>query len=272
MTLSPRARALLDAYRQAEAPPAKALDRILDAVNEHPAALPSPELDVDPQAISAAGPGSGVLAKVVSSAGAKILAATLAVSLPAAWWLSRPSPDQVAVPAPVVAATAPTAEVEGTRAPDSLPPADPAPTPRPLRLSDLPVPAAPSSSVRARANDGTTPAGPGGSGAPAIILDETVAPSASAPASGTLAEEVALLARANEALAGRDPQRALVLLREHQARFPASRLGQARAVTRALSLCAAGQLAEGSSAAEAILKARPASPFAERLRSACGLP
>jgi hypothetical protein len=139
-------------------------------------------------------------------------------------------------------------------------------------LSDLPVPAAPPSSARVRPNDSATPLRPAGSAAPAITLDETPAPSASAPGNGTLAEEVTLLARANEALAAGDPRRALALLKEHQARFPTSRLGQVRAVTRALSLCAAGQLAEGRRAAEAILQAQPGSPFAERLRSACGPP
>jgi hypothetical protein len=268
MTLSPRARELLDAYRQADTPPAKTLDRILDAVNEHPAVLPSPELDVDPQAISAAGPGSGMLAKIGSSAGAKILAATLAASIPAAWWLSRPAPDG-AVQAPVVAAPAPKTEAPSPPRGGSIAPVDPAPAARPLRLSDLPVPAAPSSGVRTRTNDGAASVRPGGSVAPAIQRDEAPAPSGSAPATGTLAEEVTLLARANEALAAGDPRRALSLLSEHRSRFPASRLGQARAVTRALSLCAAGQLAEGRGAAEAILKTEPGSPFAERLRSAC---
>jgi hypothetical protein len=270
MTLSPRARELLEAYRQAEAPPAKTLDRILDAVNEHPIVAPTPGLDVDPQTISAAGPGSSVLAKIGASAGAKILAATIAVSLPAAWWVSRSAPDGSAGRGQVVTPTAPA--VAPTHASQGGIPerTDKAPS-RPLRLSDLPLPAAASSKGRARTTDGEAPARPGSSDAPAVVLDESPAPSASAPTGGTLAEEVTLLARANEALTAGDPRRALALVKEHQSRFPASRLAEARAVTRALSLCAAGHLAEGQAAALAILEVHPASPFAERLRSACSL-
>jgi hypothetical protein len=269
MTLSPRARELLEAYRQAEAPSAKTLDRILDAVNEHPIIAPTPELDVDPQAISATGPGSGVLAKLGASAGAKLLAATIAVSLPAAWWVSRSAPDGSAGRGEVVPAAPAVAPSYAPRG-GTQPRTEPAPS-HPLRLSDLPLPAAPSSSGRARTNEGEAPARPGSSGAPPIVLDESPAPSASAPAGGTLAEEVTLLARANEALTAGDPRRALALVKEHQSRFPASRLAEARAVTRALSLCAAGHLAEGQAAALAVLEAHRASPFADRLRSACSL-
>lgn len=86
---------------------------------------------------------------------------------------------------------------------------------------------------------------------------------------GALAEEIALLSRANAALRDRDPNAALALLSEHDRRFPASALREEVAATRLIARC---QQSPGRAAAavRTFIDKHAASPLAPRVARACG--
>lgn len=96
---------------------------------------------------------------------------------------------------------------------------------------------------------------------------EAVRGSGPRPASGRLAEEVALLSRAESELhAGRFAS-ALRLLDDYERRFPKGALTQEDVAARVQALCGLGRAA----AAKAQLKRlAPGSPHARRARAACG--
>jgi hypothetical protein len=64
--------------------------------------------------------------------------------------------------------------------------------------------------------------------------------------------------------------RALQLLHEHGARFPAGILSEERMGLEAIARCSLGQTVEGQRAARAFAARAPGSPLAERVRAACG--
>ncbi len=100
-----------------------------------------------------------------------------------------------------------------------------------------------------------------------------VEPSASAKAERpSLAEEVALLDRAREAVAAGDAGRALTALDEHTRRFPGGALGQEALVLRIEALSMRGDRAAATRLGESFLKSFPQSPLAPRVRSRLGLP
>lgn len=108
-----------------------------------------------------------------------------------------------------------------------------------------------------------------------VVLEETPEPARAdvpAPPPDVLAKEVLLLQAARRALSSGDPSRALALAREYAELHPRGTLQQEMQVVRALALCNSGRTAEGRRLAEAILRASPRSPHAERLRKACGAP
>lgn len=142
-------------------------------------------------------------------------------------------------------------------APTPLPPAEPAPalepTIEPLVVTEAqpePAPAGdearPASSRRARREArGEAPA-----------------------ASGSLAEELALLARAQRMLRDDQPRRALAAVREHGERFPDGALQEERAGIEALARCLLGETDAPS--VQAFLERSPSSPLAARVRKECG--
>lgn len=81
-----------------------------------------------------------------------------------------------------------------------------------------------------------------------------------------LAREVALLARATQALHLGQPDKALRALDEHQRRFPNGALDEERRAARAQALCRLGRVSEGR-AEQA--KLQPKSPAAARARQVC---
>jgi hypothetical protein len=95
----------------------------------------------------------------------------------------------------------------------------------------------------------------------------------SAPAphaiASTLEAETRLLRAADVALRSGDAQRALALLDEHAARFPAGVLEEERAAERVLALCSLGRTHEAQADVERFLRERPRSPLADRVRSSC---
>jgi hypothetical protein len=102
-----------------------------------------------------------------------------------------------------------------------------------------------------------------------------VRPRATSPAPGerpsALDAEIALLRAARSAAQSGDPARALVILREHDMRFPDGALGEDCAAERIFTLCALGQADDARSLATAFVAAHPRSPHAPAVRSSCGL-
>jgi outer membrane protein assembly factor BamD (BamD/ComL family) len=92
------------------------------------------------------------------------------------------------------------------------------------------------------------------------------APSASEP---TIDEEVKLMNAAQAALRAGEPKRALELLNEHAARFPAGKLSTARQVTHMMALCQAGKAEQARHEATSFLAKNPGSPFAARVSGIC---
>jgi hypothetical protein len=96
------------------------------------------------------------------------------------------------------------------------------------------------------------------------------APAASVTKPDTLGRELELLRGAQRALDSGAPSQALTLLNQYAAEFPHGTLRHESQAARIIALCAAGQRAAGLKAAAQFLQAEPSSPFARRVRSACG--
>lgn len=95
---------------------------------------------------------------------------------------------------------------------------------------------------------------------------------ASTPVEATassLHEEVRLVRGADAAVSGRDPNRALELLGEHERRFPRGVLSSERAMLVVLALCAAGRNAEALEHAARFKERYPHSPLQDRLAHSC---
>jgi hypothetical protein len=87
----------------------------------------------------------------------------------------------------------------------------------------------------------------------------------------SLAEEAALLKRAQQAINGGNAALALALVEEHAERYPSGVLSQERSGLRAISLCRAGAWQQGVAQAQSFLQKNPVSPLSERVRSVCKL-
>lgn len=92
-----------------------------------------------------------------------------------------------------------------------------------------------------------------------------------APPAPSLADEIQRMRPAQQALAADDPQQALALLAEYAAEFPDGRLHEEYLALRAIARCRLGH-AGAVDEADALLRARPQSMFAERVRNACPAP
>ncbi len=79
-------------------------------------------------------------------------------------------------------------------------------------------------------------------------------------------DDLALVAEAQGALSGGNYSRALALAETHRARFPRGTMREERDAIRLLALCGMGRLAE----ARALLPLPAHSPYAGRVRAACG--
>jgi hypothetical protein len=82
--------------------------------------------------------------------------------------------------------------------------------------------------------------------------------------------EIALLRAAHTARRGGDPAGALVILQEHDARFPDGALREDCAAERIYALCALGRGDDARVLAHQFIAARPGSPHAAAVRSSCG--
>jgi len=89
------------------------------------------------------------------------------------------------------------------------------------------------------------------------------------PAEDALNAEVALLGRAREELRLGRPARALDLLAEYDRRFGNGVLGEERRAIAAIANCQAHPGSQARAQAEAFLRSAPSSPLAERVRATC---
>jgi hypothetical protein len=88
-------------------------------------------------------------------------------------------------------------------------------------------------------------------------------------AKGSIAEEIALIGRAHDALQAGNPEEALARLDEHADRFPTGALAEERASERVLALCASGRVAQARTERERFLREHPESPAVTRVRASC---
>lgn len=92
----------------------------------------------------------------------------------------------------------------------------------------------------------------------------------SPPRRSTLAEEVALLARARKALEGKDPTAALEALEDHRARFPDGVMRLEREATTWMARCALDRRAHAPEALQ-FAETHEGMPWVARLRAICTL-
>lgn len=85
----------------------------------------------------------------------------------------------------------------------------------------------------------------------------------------SLAEEAAMLARAQAAIQGGRAAAALEELSGYVKKFPTGTLREEHDALRAIALCEAGRTQEGRGEAQAFVRSRAGSALAERVRGAC---
>ncbi len=109
------------------------------------------------------------------------------------------------------------------------------------------------------------------SAAPVASAPEPVAPAPRAvrprpTGSASLAEEVAALEKAREALSSKSPEAALRELGKYDKRFPKGALSSEQTVLRVQALLARGERAKAISVADQFAAANPNSPYARRVQ------
>jgi hypothetical protein len=99
--------------------------------------------------------------------------------------------------------------------------------------------------------------------------DSESAPAEALSPADSLAEETALLRRAQAALSSNEPRSALSILREHERRFPDGVLAEERRALKVVALCDDGQVERGRKQAKAFAAKHPGSALRERVAAAC---
>jgi hypothetical protein len=277
--LSPEARALLAAGREADGPSPDDRSRVKGALLASLAAGGATATTATAAAATtgAAATGAAAAGTAVSGGTAGVVGTggLLGVSKAAATLLAGavvtgavvtgvvvgtvpPSPPPQEAPGPATA-------IEGAEddRPLVVPPASPAPVAR-VAEEAAPEPA-PAPAPEPRVLPRATP--PTGSGGPATAGAEAP-PAAPSRAPSTVAAELALLRSARAALRGDDGDRALAELAIHAARFPDGVLAQERDALRAEADCTTDR---GVDRARRFLARHPRSVHAARLREVCRL-
>jgi hypothetical protein len=271
MTLSDEGRRLVDDARAGYGPAPADRARVLSALAARVAASAA-------ASGSAAASLSGVAAAKGTILGVVAVAAIGAVSV--GYW--RSGRDARVTPPPVTTSAVRDPDRAPAPVANEPPPASPpaeAPRERPHRARSEPrllraAARSPAPPAAAPAPLAAAPAPPPATPAP---LAATPAPLAAAPRPDVVPEtrpdvagEVALLARAQKALADGDFRRCLRLLDRHAAAFPRGMLTEERAAARIIALCGLGRVETARDELGAFLSRAPASPLAERVKHACG--
>jgi hypothetical protein len=246
--LSPRARLLLERHRARESLSAHEhlstddKKNLIAIIQQRGARGDIPSVDV-PAAPPAAPPSSWVARLWAAPLGKLAIATVVAGSVAATVALRKKSERPIVVEAKAPQAEAPQTEPSPT---DAVP----APAPPPM----APSASTPASPPRSSAKTGRS-------------SDVRAAPTD--PVEPTIDAEMRLLKAAQTSLGAGNATEALRLLDEHAARFPSSKLAEAREVTRVNALCKLGQTAQASKEADRFLARHPDSPFVERVKKVC---
>ncbi|MCA9648751.1 MAG: sigma-70 family RNA polymerase sigma factor [Myxococcales bacterium] len=169
--------------------------------------------------------------------------------------------DDARSPGAVAREPAPSAPEAVASASPSRPDAPRAPSPdEPSPTTALPS-AVTAPSPRPASPSGSTPATRSAPGSTTSTPADEPSP---------LAEEVAVLDRAAEALRNGRAARSLQWLAEHEARFPHGHLADLRKATRVRALCELGQHARARAEAAALRREHPGSAVARGVSDSCG--
>lgn len=270
MSLSPRARALLDAAAVRHEPRAVDADRVLSML--------APKIGMGVAVATGGSLAAGSAAKAAGSAAAKAATVSLstkilatvgiasAVTMGAIEYRATTPPPPPERPAAVVVAPAATSPKASPKRAGALAPAHEA---APPATEDDVAPAPTATPIAPPIMRTAHRSGAGATGAPQPV--PAPAPVAAPQTKEeSLADEVALLRQSEQELRRGDASSALVTLDLHARRHPAGVLTQERLAARVFVLCALGRTDEASRAADSFLSANPTSPHASRVRSSCG--
>jgi hypothetical protein len=273
-----RARAMLAAYRDANAIPATVEDRIWSVVGAEDA----PEPAFDP--LEAAAPRRTNV-RVIGWAGAVLAVAAVLVL---AWQLggllgerrrSASAPGAAVMQGGGDASQGRATAGAGAAVPRSTEPSATAPTAPDLQHStsdasavlERQSPAVDRSAAPETADPPLAPAHRGPADEPEPDTAGSTPTEPEPPASSTLAAERELVAEAWRALALGDTTQALDVTAEHARRFPEGLLAPERAAIETIAVCHQGAT-DGHRRATAFHRAHPRSPLADRVDEACGAP
>ncbi|MEP7050257.1 MAG: outer membrane protein assembly factor BamD [Pseudomonadota bacterium] len=150
--------------------------------------------------------------------------------------------------------------------------AQPAARPRLVTSTPMvaPLPPRPSAPASASNAPDSLPAPPPTLPKPADRAARSLAPRSLAQPGPSLAEEVAVIRSAKQALAAGDAAQALHELHVYQAHFPGGRLAQEANIVRIEALLKSGNRAAADAAADRFLAAHPDSPYAPRVHTLIG--
>lgn len=254
---SPKARAMLRAYREAQGYAPEHRDDVWSRI-EGSLDVGAPQPPVEASAATSASPW------LMVGAGALVVAAA-AIVLALNPWRSEPvtprNPSHAPHTAPadrpreVVGAASPAASKQSSAKAPAVDASPEGTTPA------LPAAAAPSpaeSKTPSRTRSASTPG----------AADSSPEPAAD-PAIDELQAELILVQKARRALRDQRPNRALEVLDAHARAFPQGQMREDRLVLRIEALCAAGKGPQARAEARLFLRAFPASAHAGRVRAAC---
>lgn len=254
--MSPEARTLVDAARDADEPSREDAARVKQALVASIAAGAALTTSTSAAAASRGAALSGQGAAAVTSA--KVLAwlgAGAAVGLVTAGvWVGITEPRSGAARPPAPAATvAPSPRLAASAAPPVALTPESAPT---VPAAEEPETVLPEPPV-APASKTPRPKATAQSAAPR------------APLGSSLGAETALLQAARAALGGGDARGALALLRQHAREYPNGALVEERLASEVFASCALGARANAARAAAELTRRAPSSPLRARVLDSC---
>ena len=266
--LRPESRALLDAFRTADALDARAHERMARGLFEKLAGGESPlaGIDASPPAL----PEMSWTAKLLGSTAAKLSTGVVALAAGATALTLTAAPDPSVTDSnpestpPPPAAVAPPAAPQSELQPETSPPPSAA---KPLATSRRPA--------RRRRPEPPALVEPPPEVAAPSPLPEPPPPPEPEPeptphrVTSPLDSELGLLRRAYLELNASRPARALEAIDEHAYRFPRGELVESREVARMLALCGLDRELEAKALAKKFIETHPGSPFTGRVRALC---
>lgn len=253
--LGSKAKRMLADFRGEHSPPVGAADAMLAGIQAR-LAEPAP---TDPEPLD---PGPGSASRLARLRGWVVVGGLVIAGTWAAVAARGEAVTDDDAPSGVANVEAPEEPARPIEAPQlERPKLAEAPTRAPEAASQAAPPATPAAAVDPQ---------PGASPRRAAPRRASIEPAAAAPVDGAaLKEELALLRRAQQAIARDDAAGARAALDEHEQRFADGTLAGEREATRILVVCAEDPI-RGRAALDRYLASHPRSPYVERLRTSCG--